>query len=160
MKPILLFVLSAFMLWSCNSKTQSTSTTETQTPPIPVIEETPKNHVITITQEEFLEKVANYKTSPNQWKYLGDKPCIIDFYADWCAPCRRLSPILEDLATEFAGQILIYKIDVEQNRQISQDFQIEALPTLIFSPVIGNPQRVQGLMSKEDLRQAIKDVLL
>ena len=158
MKPFLLFVLAASMLCSCHSKAPS-STVEPQSPPVPVVE-TPKKHVITITQDEFLEKVANYKTSPNQWKYLGDKPSIVDFYADWCAPCRRLSPILEELAAEFAGQIVVYKIDVDQNPQISQDFQIESIPTLIFSPVVGNPQRVQGLRSKEELREAIKDILL
>ena len=115
---------------------------------------------IHLTKAEFLAKVANYETNPTEWKYLGDKPCIIDFYADWCAPCKTIAPILEDLAKEYSGQIYVYKIDTEQEQELAAAFGIRSIPTLLFCPIGENPQMAQGAMPKDAFKQAIEEVLL
>lgn len=90
---------------------------------------------IHLTKAEFLQKVANYEANPDKWVYLGDKPCIIDFYADWCGPCKMVAPILEELAQEYDGQIYIYKVDTEAEMELASDFGIRSIPTLLFCPM-------------------------
>lgn len=115
---------------------------------------------IHLTKSEFLEKVVNYEKQPDQWNYLGDKPALIDFYADWCGPCKRLSPELERLAQEYDGQIYIYKIDTEQEQELAAVFGIRTIPTLIFVPMKGEPQVAHGALPREDLKKAIDEILL
>ncbi|MDO4190712.1 MAG: thioredoxin [Bacteroidales bacterium] len=119
-----------------------------------------KSHIIHLTKETFLTKVMNYKSNPNEWKYLGDKPCLIDFYATWCGPCKRLSPVLEELANEYDGEIYIYKIDIDQERELAQVFQVSSVPTLLFCPLGENPQMAKGALPKETLCDIIEKVLL
>ena len=113
-----------------------------------------------LTKADFLKKVANYETTPNEWKYLGDKPAIIDFYASWCGPCRSIAPVLEELAQEYKGQIVIYKVDTEQEQELAAAFGIRSIPSLLFVPMDGQPQMAQGAMPKDAFVQAINDVLL
>lgn len=113
-----------------------------------------------LTKEEFLKKVANYEESPNEWKYIGDKPCIVDFYADWCGPCKMIAPVLEQLADEYAGKIEIYKVDTEDQQELAASFGIRSIPSLLFCPMSGHPQMAKGALSKADLKKAINDVLL
>lgn len=115
---------------------------------------------IHLTKAEFLTKVANFETNPTTWKYLGDKPCIIDFYASWCGPCKVIAPILEELAKEYDGQIYIYKVDTEAEQELAAAFGIRSIPTLLFCPMNGDPQLVQGAMPKDGFKKAIADVLL
>jgi thioredoxin len=115
---------------------------------------------IHLTKAEFLSKVANFSTSSTEWKYLGDKPCIIDFYATWCGPCKMVAPILEDLAKEYDGKIYVYKVDVDAEQKIAAAYGIQSIPTIFFCPMIGNPQVSQGAMQKEDFKKMITDVLL
>ncbi len=115
---------------------------------------------IHLTRADFLTKVANYEQNPEKWAYLGDKPAIIDFYADWCGPCKMIAPILEELAAEYEGQIYIYKIDTEKEQQLAADFGIRSIPTLLFVPMNETPQMTQGALPKEDLKKAIEEVLL
>jgi thioredoxin len=115
---------------------------------------------IFLTKADFLSKVANYETNPTEWKYLGDKPCIIDFYASWCGPCKTIAPILEDLAKEYAGQIYVYKVDTEAEQELAAAFGIRSIPTLLFCPMGEAPQMAQGALPKETFKQAINDVLL
>ena len=115
---------------------------------------------IHLTEAEFLTKVANYNESPNEWKYLGDKPCLIDFYADWCAPCKMIAPILEELAAEYEGKIYIYKIDTEKELGLSSAFGIRSIPTLLFIPQTEAPQIAQGALPKQELKRIIEEVLL
>jgi len=119
-----------------------------------------KMGTIHLTKAEFLSKVANYETNPTEWKYLGDKPCIIDFYASWCGPCKTIAPILEDLANEYNGQIYIYKVDTEAEQELAAAFGIRSIPTILFCPMVGAPQMAQGAMPKDSFKQAIKEVLL
>ena len=116
--------------------------------------------IVHLTKAEFLKKVVDYENNVNEWKYLGDKPAIIDFYADWCGPCKRLSPILEEIATEYDGEIIIYKVNVDDERDIATAFGIRSLPTLFFVPTEGNPSVVEGFLPKEELYKAMNATIL
>ena len=115
---------------------------------------------VSITKAEFLKKVANYEANPTEWKYLGDKPCIVDFYTTWCGPCKRLAPIMDELAKEYAGEIYIYKVDTDKEQELAAVFGIRSIPTLLFCPIGENPQIAQGALPKEQLKEAIEKVLL
>ena len=115
---------------------------------------------INLTREQFLAKVANIEANPQEWKYLGDKPAIIDFYADWCGPCKVVATILEELAGEYADDIYIYKVDTEAEQQLSAEFGIRSIPSLLFVPMEGQPQMAQGALPKDALKEAINEVLL
>lgn len=116
--------------------------------------------VIELTKAEFLKKVANYEASPNEWKYEGDKPCIVDFYATWCGPCKMIAPILEELANEYAGKIDFYKVDTEKEHELATSFGIRSIPSLLFCPMDEKPQMAKGAMGKADLKKVIDELLL
>jgi thioredoxin len=113
-----------------------------------------------LTKSKFLSKVANYEMNPTEWIFLGDKPCIIDFYAAWCGPCKTIAPILEDLAKEYDGQIDIYKIDTEVEQELAGAFGIRSIPSILFCPMNGAPQMAQGAMPKDSFKNIIAEVLL
>ena len=115
---------------------------------------------VSITKAEFIKKVANYEANPTEWVYLGDKPCIVDFYTTWCGPCKRLAPIMDELAKEYEGEIYIYKVDTDKERELAAVFGIRSIPTLLFCPMGENPQIAQGALPKEQLKEAIDKVLL
>lgn len=115
---------------------------------------------INLTKDDFLTKVANYEKNPEKWEYLGDKPAIIDFYADWCGPCKMVAPILEELAAEYDGQIYIYKVDTEAEQELAAAFGIRSIPSLLFVPMGEAPQMAQGALPKDAFKQAINEVLL
>lgn len=119
-----------------------------------------KMGTIHLTKAEFLSKVANYEANPNEWKYLGDKPCIIDFYASWCGPCKTIAPILEELAKEYHGEIYIYKINTEEEQELAGAFGIRSIPSLLFCPMEGKPQMAMGALPKDAFKKAIDEVLL
>ncbi len=119
-----------------------------------------KVKTIHLNKIDFLKKVANYEANPNEWKYLGDKPALIDFYADWCGPCKAVAPVLEELAKEYDGEIYIYKIDTEAELELSALFGIRSIPSLLFIPMNGTPQMAQGALPKNALKEAINKVLL
>ncbi|NWJ50931.1 MAG: thioredoxin [Bacteroidetes bacterium] len=112
-----------------------------------------------LTKQTFLEKVFNYEKN-QEWKFEGTIPCLIDFYADWCGPCKMVAPILEELSKEYDGKINIYKVDTEAEQEISAAFGIRSIPSLLFVPMEGAPQMAQGALPKSQLTQAINDVLL
>ena len=115
--------------------------------------------VIYLTNESFKQLVFNYEKN-KEWKYEGNKPAIIDFYADWCSPCRQLSPIIDELAKEYSGQIIVYKVNTDKEKLLSQNLGIQSLPTLLFIPLKGVPQAAMGALPKETLVQVINEVLL
>lgn len=113
-----------------------------------------------LTKQEFIEKVYNYEKNPDKWIYEGNMPAIIDFYATWCGPCKAIAPVLEELAKEYAGKIVIYKIDTDKERELAAAFGISSIPTLLFIPSKGDPQVAQGALPKESLKRAIDEFLL
>ena len=121
--------------------------------------EKPTTKVVHITKADFLKKVYDFEKNPDEWKYLGPQPAIVDFYADWCGPCRQLSPVLDELAKEYSGKLTIYKVNVDNERGLATFFGIRSIPTLLFIPMKGKPQRSLGALSKTELKGIIKDVL-
>jgi thioredoxin len=118
-----------------------------------------KNDMIEhLTKETFLNKVFNYEKN-KEWKYEGEKPCIIDFYADWCGPCKVVAPVLEDLANDFDGKINVFKVDTEAEQELASVFGIRSIPSFLFVPADGQPQMALGALPKETFVKAFKDVL-
>lgn len=108
----------------------------------------------------FLERVFNYEKNPDTWVYEGNKPAIIDFYADWCGPCKKIAPIMAQLAEEYKDQIVIYKVDTDKERELAQVFQIRSIPSILFIPAEGQPQMTMGALPKAEFEKMIKEVLL
>jgi thioredoxin len=111
-----------------------------------------------LTKETFLNKVFNYEQN-QEWKFEGKLPCIIDFYADWCGPCKMVAPILEELSKEYDGKINIYKVNTEEEQELAGAFGIRSIPSMLFCPADGQPQMAVGALPKDSLISAIKDVL-
>lgn len=111
-----------------------------------------------LSSTEFRDKIFNYEQEQD-WKFIGELPTIVDFYADWCGPCRALSPILEELSKEYAGKINIYKVDTEASPDLAALFEIRGIPSLLFIPIQGEPSMLTGLVPKPELERAFHDVL-
>lgn len=111
-----------------------------------------------LTLETFKAKVFDFEQNKD-WKFEGTRPCLVDFYADWCGPCKMVAPILEELKEEFGESLDIYKIDTEKERELAAMFGIQSIPSLLFIPKDGQPQMAQGAMSKESFKQAFSEVL-
>ncbi|MBO5619884.1 MAG: thioredoxin fold domain-containing protein [Paludibacteraceae bacterium] len=115
--------------------------------------------VIYLTTEQFRERVYDYKNE-RDWKYLGDKPCVIDFYTTWCGPCKRLAPIMEELSQTYCGEVVFYKADTERERELAYLFGINSIPQVLYVPMEGKPMLLKGLYPKENIVQIINDFLL
>lgn len=111
-----------------------------------------------LTKETFLNKVFNYEKN-KEWKFEGTKPCIIDFYADWCGPCKIVSPVLEELAKDYDGKLDVFKVNTEEEQELASAFGIRSIPSFLFVPAEGQPQMAMGALPKETFVQAFKDVL-
>ena len=111
-----------------------------------------------LTKETFKEKIFNFEENKD-WKFEGDKPVIIDFYADWCQPCKIVSPILEEIAQEYDGKVDVYKIDTEDQQELAAMFGIRSIPSILFIPQDEQPQMAQGALPKDTIEKAISDVL-
>ncbi|MCL2246350.1 MAG: thioredoxin [Lentimicrobiaceae bacterium] len=113
-----------------------------------------------LTKETFKQKIWNYEASPNEFKYLGDKPCLIDLYADWCGWCKKIAPFIEELGNTYAKEIYVYKINTDKQKELQALFQAQGLPTVIFIPMKGQPTAIRGAQSKEKYDQLIQQLLL
>ena len=169
MKTKLFYVVFSmlFLISACgNNRSQEAKTADDNNTVVEMTQEINSNNknnmakAINLTRAEFLEKVANFEKNPEKWEYLGDKPCIIDFYADWCGPCKMVAPILDELAIEYADDIYIYKVDTEVEQQLAAEFGIRSIPSMLFVPMTDQPQMAQGALPKDALKQAINEVLL
>ena len=119
-----------------------------------------KGKVKHLTKAEFVKLVYDIDKNTESLDYLGNKPAVVDFYADWCRPCKQLAPVLDELALEYKDDIVIYKINTDNERELAQAFGITSIPTLIFIPVEGDPQMSQGALPKDTLKEIINEVLL
>jgi thioredoxin 1 len=116
-------------------------------------------HTIQLTTQDFKDKIFNYEQEQD-WKYTGTLPAIIDFYADWCGPCKMVAPVLEQLAKEYEGKLAIYKVDTEKEIEQASVFGIQSIPTFLFIPVQGAPSMQPGAFPKKTFQQVIEEYLL
>lgn len=114
---------------------------------------------IHLTKDEFLKRVANFEANSDSWKFLGEKPAVVDFYAKWCGPCKALAPILEEVSNEYEGKVDIYKVDVDEEEELSAAFGIRTIPTLLFIPMGKDPRIMVGGLPKNKLKEAIDSIL-
>ncbi|NNM66437.1 MAG: thioredoxin [Spirochaetales bacterium] len=111
-----------------------------------------------ITTEEFKNKVFDYEKN-SEWKFAGDIPCIVDFYADWCGPCKMVSPILDQISTEYAGKLNVYKVNTDEEQELAGAFGIQSIPSILFVPKTGDPRMSMGALPKAQILKAMKDVM-
>ena len=119
-----------------------------------------EGEIVLLTKKDFLERVYNYEKNSDRFVYEGTLPCIVDFYADWCPPCKAVDPILKDLASEYKDKIIIYKVNVDNEKALATAFGIQYIPTYFFIPAKGDPQVANSAMPRESFIQAINTVLL
>ena len=164
MKKIVFLVLGFVFVaaYGCNdgteeSKVNDENATSVSEKPTETSNETVGT--IHLTKQDFLEKVMNYEVN-KEWVFEGDKPCIIDFYADWCRPCKIAAPILEELAQEYAGQINIYKIDTQKEQELAAVFGIQSIPAFLICPKEGRPQMSAGIgRTPEETKAMFKQMI-
>ena len=160
LKNLLLMAIALF----CSACTASAKS-DKDAAPVPTAERTEVNatasgEVVVLTKADFLSKVYNYEKNPSEWVYEGDKPAIIDFYADWCGPCKRVAPILDELAGTYKGKLVVYKINVDNEKELAAAFGIQSIPSLLFIPMKGVPRMSQGALSREQFVEQIDGFLL
>ncbi|MEA5111982.1 MAG: thioredoxin [Lentimicrobium sp.] len=148
-------------MFGCNQSTGNGQTTSGEPVKSATASANPEEgKVVQMNKAMFLERVFNYEKNPDTWVYEGNKPAIIDFYADWCGPCKKIAPIMAQLAEEYKDQIVIYKVDTDKERELAQVFQIRSIPSILFIPAEGQPQMTMGALPKAEFEKMIKEVLL
>ena len=172
MKKVLFSVIAAsFLLFACSNGSATAMDEGKNVKPAAETaltaagSEESKGKPVNLTKADFLEKVMNYEKNQTEWVYEGDKPALIDFYADWCGPCRMAAPVLEDLAKEYEGKIHVYKVDTQEERELAAVFGIQSIPAFLFVPKEGRPTMSNGIAqtpeaTKEMFRQMIDEILL
>ena len=155
MKNIILTVLLSVLVFTAGCAGQGSDNRQASK-----VNDITEGKAIKINKQQFFELVYNYEQNPNDWVFEGDLPAIVDFYADWCAPCRIIAPILDELAEEYKGKIRIYKVDTDKEKDLARAFNIRSIPTMLFIPAEGRPQMSQGALPKETLKQVIDNFML
>jgi len=162
MKNYLLILTLGFLLISGSCNNQNSSQNGKDEVSQTSVENVPDNDIKPeyLTAETFKEKVWDYEKNPEQWVYNGELPCIIDFYADWCKPCKKVAPIMDDLADYYDGKVLIYKVNTDDQRELATVFQVRSIPSVLFAPRDGKPAIQPGAMSKEEYIRIIDEFVL
>ena len=154
--------MSAIFLFSCNQEQvkeegKEAENIENNTAQVSEVSDIKP---IYLSTADFKEKIWDYEANPNEWKYKGELPCIIDFYADWCKPCKMVAPIMDELADHYDGKVIIYKVDTDKERELASVFQVRSIPSILFSPMEGKPAMQPGAMKKEDYMNIIDEFVL
>ena len=113
-----------------------------------------------LTYSEFLKKVWDFERNPTTFEYEGKLPAVIDFYADWCGPCRRVAPIMEQMAEDYEGKLLVYKVNVSEEKDLASVFQVRSIPMVLFIPVKGNPMMQVGALPESEYRETVEEFLI
>ena len=158
MKKIVLILIAIFTLQTGNSiQAKTNSELATQAESVSKKGDT-EGETIKLNKEKFLQEVWDYESSPKEWKYKGDKPALIDFYADWCGPCKTAAPILEELSIEYSGKVIIYKIDTQVERELASVFGVSGIPAFLYIPMEGKPSMTSGIArTKADTKKMFKE---
>jgi thioredoxin len=114
---------------------------------------------IQLDKLNFLKRVYDFEKNPQQWTYAGDKPCVIDFYADWCGPCKMIAPYLDEIAAKYDGKVYVYRVNVDNEQELAQFFGIQSIPAVLFCPLKGKPQMMTGARPKEDFYTAVESII-
>ncbi len=158
-KLVFIVAIAVFSLQSCNagqSNNNGNEKTAENSAPVQTVSQSSDSEggSVKLTKSKFIDEVWDYENSPEEWKFKGDKPALIDFYADWCGPCKIASPILEEVAKEYDGKITVYKVDTEVERELASVFGISSIPAFLYIPVDGKPTMTKGIgRSKEGTKK-------
>jgi thioredoxin len=161
-KLVFILAVAVISLQSCNAGQAKSNGNESKTTDSPAETISQSNAgeggTVKLTKAKFLAEVWDYENSPKEWKFKGTKPALIDFYADWCGPCRTAAPILEEISKEYAGKVTIYKIDTEVERELASVFGISGIPYFLYIPMKGMPTPASGIArTKEDTKKMFKE---
>ena len=156
----ILFLLAAIVAVSCSNSTETKAQSDKSVATANEVTASEGGKTIHMNKEMFIDKVMDFETNKDQWIYRGDRPAIIDFYADWCKPCKMIAPIMEELAQEYKDELYIYKVDTQVERELASVFGIRSIPAVLFIPMEGKPQMSTGALPKETFKQVIDDFLL
>ncbi len=161
-KLVFILAVAVISLQSCNSSQAKSKGNENKTSDnqaeLVSLNSGVEGGTVKLTKAKFLAEVWDYEKSPKEWKFKGAKPAMIDFYADWCAPCRTAAPILEEVSKEYAGKVTIYKIDTEVERELASVFGISGIPAFLYIPVKGKPSMTSGIgRTKEDTKKMFQE---
>ena len=169
-KKIILYLLTALTIVGCSSQEKKTSQQEQNVPKqeqnaqkqkeaTPSTDKSSTNGKVTyLTTADFKQKVMDYEAHPQEWVFAGHRPVVIDFYVTWCRPCKMMSPIVEQLAKQYAGKVDFYKVDIDQEQELASVFGIQSIPTFLFIPMKGKPTAQMGMMEKEEMEKVIKGI--
>lgn len=169
-KKFILYLLTALTLVGCSSqkgkvcKQEQNASQQEQNAqkPLEAKPSTDKSsvngQVTYLTTADFKQKVMDYEAHPQEWVFAGHRPVVIDFYATWCRPCKMMSPIVEQLAKQYAGKVDFYKVDIDQEPELASVFGIQSIPTFLFIPMKGKPTAQMGMMEKEEMEKVVKGI--
>jgi thioredoxin len=159
----LVIAIAALALQGCNPSQAKVNEEQNDVQKVEVVQNSTESPSVQggslkLTKDIFLKQVWDYESSPREWVYKGDKPALIDFYADWCGPCKIASPILDEISKEYSGKIYVYKIDTQVERELAAVFGINGIPAFLYIPVSGRPVMMSGIgRSKEDTKKMFID---
>jgi thioredoxin len=161
-KLVFILAIAVFSLQSCNSSQAKNKNNESNGADAPAETVSQSNATeggtVKLTKAKFLAEVWDYENSPQEWKFKGEKPALIDFYADWCGPCRTAAPILEEISKEYAGKVTVYKIDTQVEQELAAVFGISGIPAFLYIPVDGKPSMTSGIgRTKEDTKKMFQE---
>jgi thioredoxin 1 len=157
-KLVFILAVAVISLQSCNTSQATNKSDESSNSPAETVSADADAGTVKLTKEKFLKEVWDYEASPKEWKFKGDKPALIDFYADWCGPCRTAAPILEELSKEYSGKVVIYKIDTQVEKELAGVFGVSGIPAFLYIPLEGKPSMTSGIArTKEDTKKMFKE---